>query len=278
MGVRTRAKATGRGRLAVLGTTAAAAAAVTAIATAVSLSGSAQAAAAKPAAPSATSARAAAAVASYTPAKRNLKEGMSGSDVKALQQRLAALKYYPGPIDGQFGSDTQEAVWAFQEVNRLSVDGVVGPATKKALVHPRTYQAVFPRHDATRVEVNLGMGVLVFYKNHQIALVSHISSGGHYYFCQNGNCNNYAETPTGDFRALYFVSGWDQGPLGPMYNPTFFNYDGDAIHGETNANVPVNNVSHGCVRIPYDIATWFYKDLTINQRGTGTEIFVYNQS
>ena len=276
MGVRKRAKVTGRGRLVVLGATATAAAAATALAAAISLpGGSALAATAKPA----TSARAAAATAaSFTPSKRNLKAGMSGSDVKALQQRLAALKYYPGPIDGQFGSDTQEAVWAFQEVNRLSVDGIVGPQTKNALVHPRTYQAVFPRQNATRVEINLRMGVLVFYKNHQIALVSHISSGGHYYFCQDGNCNNYAITPTGDFRALYFVSGWDQGPLGPMFNPTFFNYDGDAIHGETNANVPVNNVSHGCVRIPYDIATWFYKDLTINQRGTGTEIFIYDQS
>jgi len=275
MGVRTRAKVTGRGRLAVLGATATAAAAAAAIAAAISLPGSALAATAKPATP----ARAVGATAaSYTPSSRNLKVGMSGSDVKALQQRLATLKYYPGPIDGQFGSDTQEAVWAFQEVNRLSVDGIVGPATKNALVHPRTYQAVFPKHDATRVEINLRMGVLVFYKNHEIALVSHISSGGHYYFCQDGSCNNYAETPTGDFRALYFVSGWDQGPLGPMYNPTFFNYDGDAIHGETNANVPVNNVSHGCVRIPYDIATWFYKDLTINQRGTGTEIFIYDQS
>lgn len=259
-----------------LGATATAAAAVTAIVAAGALPGTALASTAKPAAASATSA--VASPASWTPPKRTLQIGMSGSDVKSLQERLAALKYYPGPIDGQFGSDTQEAVWAFQEVNRLSVDGVVGPLTKKALVHPRTYRANDPRQHATRVEVNLGMGVLVFYKNNKIALISHISSGGHYYFCQNGNCNNYAITPTGEFNALYFVSGWDQGPLGPMYNPTFFNYDGDAIHGETNNNVPATNVSHGCVRIPFDIATWFYKDLTISETpGKGTQIWIYNQ-
>jgi hypothetical protein len=275
MGDRMRGSLTRHRKLAGLGATATVAAA-TAVLAGCYLPGTALAAPAKPAVASARTA--VAATAAYTPSKRNLKEGMSGSDVKALQERLAALKYYPGPADGSFGSDTEEAVWAFQEVNHLSVDGVVGPMTKKALVHPRAYQAVFPRHDATRVEVNLRMGVLVFYKNHQIALVSHISSGGHYYFCDGSNNCGYAITPTGSFRALYFVAGWDQGPLGEMYNPTFFNYDGDAIHGETNANVPVNNVSHGCVRIPYDIATWFYKDLTINQNGTGTEIFIYDQS
>ena len=44
---------------------------------------------------------------------------MKGAAVKGLQQRLAALKYYPGSIDGHFGTDTQEAVWAFQEVQGL---------------------------------------------------------------------------------------------------------------------------------------------------------------
>src|SRR6202042_1682802 len=42
-----------------------------------------------------------AAPAAYTPPTRNLAEGMSGADVKALQQRLSVLKYYPGTIDGK---------------------------------------------------------------------------------------------------------------------------------------------------------------------------------
>jgi lipoprotein-anchoring transpeptidase ErfK/SrfK len=242
------------------------------------------AAAAKPAAMAAAASRsgsahvaAQAAPAGYTPPKRNLREGMKGADVKALQQRLAALKYYPGAADGQFGSATLEAVWAFQEVNRLPVNGVIGAATKKALVHPRTYRAKYPGQAGTRVEVNLGMGVLVFFRNHKISLVSHVSTGGHYYYaCGSGTC--FAETPTGEFNALYFVPGWDQGPLGAMYNPVFFNYSGYAIHGEYNDEVPVKPVSHGCVRIPYDIATWFYKQLKITETpGKGTEVWIYNQ-
>jgi peptidoglycan hydrolase-like protein with peptidoglycan-binding domain len=219
----------------------------------------------------------AAAPASYTPPKRNLSLGMRGADVKALQQRLDALKYYAGTPDSEFGDNTLEAVWAFQEVNKIKATGVIDAATKKALVRPRAYTAKYPKAAGTRVEVNLGMGVLVFYKNHRIMLISHVSSGGHYYYpCGGGGGTCYAQTPTGEFHALYFVPGWDQGPLGAMYNPTFFNDDGDAIHGDT--LVPVNPVSHGCVRIPMFIASWFYKNLHITEApGKGTEIWVYNQ-
>jgi lipoprotein-anchoring transpeptidase ErfK/SrfK len=275
------------GKLARLGVTTVAMAAIAAAGCATGIASAAvakPAAAAKPAAMAASASRSGsahvatqAAPAGYTPPKRNLKEGMKGADVKALQRRLAALKYYPGAADGQFGSATLEAAWAFQEVNGLRVDGVIGVATKKALVHPRTYRAKYPGQAGTRVEVNLKMGVLVFFQNHKISLVSHVSTGGHYYYpCGSGTC--FAETPTGEFRALYFVPGWDQGPLGAMYNPVFFNYSGYAIHGEYNDEVPVKPVSHGCVRIPYDIATWFYKELKITETpGKGTEVWIYNQ-
>ena len=46
----------------------------------------------------------------YVPARRTLEYGMHGNDVRALQQRLAQLEYYPGAADGQFGADTLEAV------------------------------------------------------------------------------------------------------------------------------------------------------------------------
>jgi peptidoglycan hydrolase-like protein with peptidoglycan-binding domain len=256
-----------RGRLAGLGVAAAVAAlAVAGGATAASASGSSAASAGKTTAAQSVSAPAAAA---YTPPKRTLKEGMTGADVKALQERLAALKYYPGPIDGSFGNDTLEAVWAFQEVNRLSVDGLVGPITGRALVHPRTYVSNDPRQDGTRVEVNLKVRVLVLYKNHQIALISHVSTGGGYYFCDSSGCS-YAITPTGNYRTTVYMPGWVTVPLGEMYNPVFFISTVYAIHGDT--DVPVNPVSHGCVRIPMDVAAFFHNLV----KTPGTEVFIYN--
>lgn len=46
--------------------------------------------------------------------------------VKQEQCLLAYLGYDPGPIDGLDGSNTRDAVKAFQRADGLTVDGVVG--------------------------------------------------------------------------------------------------------------------------------------------------------
>tara|TARA_R110000796_G_scaffold212609_2_gene328708 strand:+ start:2517 stop:3464 length:948 start_codon:yes stop_codon:yes gene_type:complete len=55
------------------------------------------------------------------------------AQVKILQEILADLGYHPGPIDGQFGSLTEDAVEAFQKKSKLYTDGVVGPSTARSL-------------------------------------------------------------------------------------------------------------------------------------------------
>jgi lipoprotein-anchoring transpeptidase ErfK/SrfK len=204
----------------------------------------------------------------YVPAKRTLKYGMHGGDVKALQQQLAQLKYYPGPADGQFGLDTLEAVWAFQAVQGLNTDGVVGPVTQRALVRPRAPQSHDPHGGALRIEVDLHLRVLLLYRDNELALVSHVSAGGGYYYCNGGSCG-YAITPTGRFRTTVFMPGWVTVPLGQMYNPVFFIDTAYAIHGDT--YVPLQPVSHGCVRIPMDIAAFFHTLVPT----PGTPVYIY---
>lgn len=181
---------------------------------------------------------------------------MSGPDVRALQQRLAALMYYPGPVDGQFGTDTLEAVWAFQEVQGLTVQNAVTAAMQRALADPRLPVPLVPGGGSLRIEINLSAEVLVLYQDNQVALISHISSGGGYYYCSPGGGCAYAITPTGDFRTTEFMPGWITVPLGEMYNSVFFIDTAYAIHGDT--YVPAYPVSHGCVRIPMDIAEFFH--------------------
>ena len=235
----------------------------------------ANAASAASAATGAATAKATAAVASYTPAKRTLKVGDRGSDVKALQQRLAQLKYNPGGTDGNFGQNTEEAVWAFQAVQGLAVDGVVGPATQRALVHPRSPVSHDPRGGKLRVEVNLKLQVLLLYRGGQLALVSHVSSGGGYYFCDPGTSNcSHAITPTGNYHAELFLPGWVKVPLGEMYNPVFFIGSVYAIHGDT--YVPAKPVSHGCVRIPMFIAQYFHTLVKVSSNTKiATPVYIY---
>ena len=194
---------------------------------------------------------------SSAPATRTLQVGVKGPAVKALQLRLAALKYYPGSADGQFGASTLEAVWAFQEVQGLPGRDYVSSAMERALARPRAPKVLDRKAGANRIEVNLGSQVLVLYRDYKIQLISHISPGGGYYYCSPGGGCGYAVTPTGNFKTRVFMPGWVQVPLGEMYNPVFFIGTAFAIHGET--YVPLAAVSHGCVRIPMDVAAFFYK-------------------
>ncbi len=74
-----------------------------------------------------------------------LQKGSSGPAVTGLQQKLAALGFPPGVIDGQFGIQTQNAVKAFQRSRGLSADGIVGGATWAAIsTAPTTKSAAGP--------------------------------------------------------------------------------------------------------------------------------------
>lgn len=67
-----------------------------------------------------------------------LRQGSRGQDVITLQYLLnVAATYYPGipapAQDGVFGSGTQRAVTAFQQIMQLNPDGIVGSLTWQAL-------------------------------------------------------------------------------------------------------------------------------------------------
>jgi len=64
---------------------------------------------------------------------RVLREGDEGADVAILQQKLADLSLYNGPIDGLYGSATKKAVKTLQKQYGLTVDGVAGEQTFQVL-------------------------------------------------------------------------------------------------------------------------------------------------
>ena len=263
-------------RLAKFGVTAAAVAAIALGASTAGTALAAPSAGAKPAAATASAATATTAAtvapAGYTAPRRTLAVGMTGADVKSAQKRLAALKYWPGPIDGQFGTSTQAAVWAFQEIKGIKVTGVIDSATKYRLAHPKTYKSPSYRGKrANRIEVSQALEVLVLFKNNKIWLISHVSSGGGYYYnCGSGGCSQ-AVTPNGTYNTTVYMSGWVKVPLGAMYNPVFFISTVFAIHGDD--YVPRGPASHGCIRIPMGVANFFHKMV----KKPGTQVHVYGK-
>ena len=61
------------------------------------------------------------------------KYGSRGSEVTQIQTKLKRWGYYSGSIDGIYGNQTVNAVKYFQRKNGLTVDGIAGPATLKAM-------------------------------------------------------------------------------------------------------------------------------------------------
>jgi hypothetical protein len=64
---------------------------------------------------------------------RSLQVGDEGDGVECLQQAMVDAGIYDGPVNGEFGQATFEAVESFQVSEDLFVDGVVGRETAIAL-------------------------------------------------------------------------------------------------------------------------------------------------
>ena len=67
----------------------------------------------------------------YVEPTKNVSIGATGESVKWVQYELN--EKLDIEVDGVFGANTKEAVKLFQKMNGLGVDGIVGPATRKAL-------------------------------------------------------------------------------------------------------------------------------------------------
>jgi peptidoglycan hydrolase-like protein with peptidoglycan-binding domain len=187
----------------------------------------------------------------------SLSQGSSGPSVLAYQRRLVALHFDPGPLDGHFGGDMAYAVEAVEKIYGLPRNGTIGPAERLALSGFQWPKSLVSAKtaEADRVEVDLDKQVLVLYQNYDIRLITTTSTGSGEYFCGGDQGCQYAVTPPGKFHFQWFFNGWRTSPLGHLYKPYYFN-GGIAVHGYT--SVPTHAASHGCVRIPMDIANYFH--------------------
>lgn len=78
--------------------------------------------------------------------------GDTGFEVRRIQQRLRALNYYRGPVNGFFDRTTQDAVVRFQRANGISQTGVVGPTTRIYMFNSAKSSDSTPTADASSSE------------------------------------------------------------------------------------------------------------------------------
>jgi 5-hydroxyisourate hydrolase-like protein (transthyretin family) len=197
---------------------------------------------------------------------RDLATGMSGPDVRALQQRLATLHYDVGTVDGQFGYDTLHAVVPFQKLNGLARTGVVGARMLARLASPTrpTRHHLVSGHS---VEVDKARQIAVFYSNGSLYRIVDVSTGSGQPYTQDGQ-TYVATTPVGSFRIERKIDGMRVSRLGELWRPSYF-YLGYAIHGSP--SVPTYPASHGCVRVTNPAVDRYFTWLTI-----GTRVYIFN--
>jgi hypothetical protein len=148
-----------------------------------------------------------------------------------------------------------------QKLKDLPITGVIGAAEVDALNHFTYPEPLEPGGEPNRTEVDVTRQVLTLFHDGQPRLLTTASTGSGESYCYDQPLVNPTErvcevatTPSGRFAYYLHRSGWDEGVLGGLYNPFYFN-GGIAVHGYQ--SVPIGPASHGCVRIPMHIADYF---------------------
>jgi lipoprotein-anchoring transpeptidase ErfK/SrfK len=159
-----------------------------------------------------------------------------------VQERLAALGYWNGTADGQYGHLTAQAVMALQKAAGLGRDGVFGPATAAALA-----RGVVPssRIGGTGIEIDKARQLLLEVRGGRVTHVINTSTGSGETYTSYGQ-QRVATTPVGTYTTFRSVDHLDKGPLGDLWRPRYFN-GGIAVHGS--GSIPGYPASHGCARV-----------------------------
>ncbi len=166
-----------------------------------------------------------------------------------VEQKLAALGYDVGPVDGVDTDQTNSAVMAFQKVNGLPRTGVLDAGLPGQIMAASGFPAPLkPDGEPNRIEVSLARQTLFLYEGGTLTKILPVATG-----------TSKTPTPTGTFRVYRQDPGWHTSRLGRLHNAQYF-VGGYAIHGSM--SVPAEPASHGCIRIPMTASEWFPSHVT----------------
>ena len=194
---------------------------------------------------------------------KGLAAGAKGAAVAALEGRLQALRFNPGPGDGTYDRQLTMAVMAFQKQQDLPRTGRADPTTLARMATAGLGTGMVAAGEATRVEIDLKRQIVQFWKDGRLVRVLAVSTGNGEHYCvpahKGGGCDT-AITPGGSFRADRKIQGVRVSALGTLYDPVYF-YGGIALHGSP--SIPASPASHGCVRVAMWESAWVYNNVNI---------------
>ena len=111
--------------------------------------------------------------------------------IRQTQCLLDYLGYDPGPIDGLDGANTRDAVKAFQAAEGLTVDGVAGAQTEKALLDAVANGRVYkPPDGATDKTVSVAAGAPSWWAD-----IRYFKRSEPYIACSCGKCGGFPVEP-----------------------------------------------------------------------------------
>lgn len=194
-----------------------------------------------------------------------------GRAVAELQQRLQDLRFWVGPVDGVFGWLTEQAVYAFQKANDITVDGLVGPETRTALADP---VVASPRSSEGRVtEIDKASQLIYAVLDGRLEWVFHTSTGTELPYEHPNGYTALADTPPGSHTVFWQTERWEEGVLGPLYSPKYFHEDGIAVHGYD--DIPTSPATHGCARVTFAAMDYIWEHGLMPMDST---VLVYGES
>lgn len=192
-------------------------------------------------------------------------QSIGNAEILEAEQRLTALGYWTGPIDGKFDAGSRHALIAFQKVEGRKRHGKLTIEELEALRAAARPLAKYTGN--AHVEIDLQRQVLFLVNDEGV--VTHIvpvCTGNEKSYIDQGEVHR-AHTPRGRFKVERKINGVRISSLGFLYYPNYI-HGGIAIHGS--GDVRVYPDSHGCIRIPMSVAKELSRLLPV-----GMEVFVF---